>query len=140
MILRQLRSPNASAGFTLVEALVATALMGTILAALATISVQWLPNWNRGMARIQRNEHVALGIERLSADLAAAEYIPPHREKWQPIFEGMETSVTFVRTAIGPNAGPGAGLEVIRVAEVDSDRGPVLIRMRSTFEIGRAHV
>src|SRR5262249_50181543 len=104
MILRQIPSRSAVAGFTLVEVLIATALMGTILAALATISAQWLPNWIRGITRIQRNEHVALGLERLSADLAAAEYIPPHREKWQPIFEGMETSVTFVRTAIGPNA------------------------------------
>ena len=43
-------------GFTLFEALVATALMGVILAALTMLTSQWLPNWNRGIARVQRTE------------------------------------------------------------------------------------
>ena len=35
------------AGFTLIEALVAIRLkLGSILAALATITARWLPNWN----------------------------------------------------------------------------------------------
>jgi general secretion pathway protein J len=50
------------AGFTLVEVLMATALMGAILAALATVTAQWLPNWNRGFARVQRTENLALGL------------------------------------------------------------------------------
>src|SRR5262245_38984581 len=57
-------STKATAGFTLLEALIATALMAIILAALATITAQWLPNWNRGLARLQRNEHMALGLDR----------------------------------------------------------------------------
>ena len=63
------------AGFTLVEALLATALMGAILAAIATVTAQWLPNWNRGFERVQRVELLALGLERIVADLAAAEFV-----------------------------------------------------------------
>ena len=69
--------PRRRRGFTLIEALFATALMGAILAALATVTAQWLPNWNRGFARVQRNELLALGLERLVADLAAAEFVQP---------------------------------------------------------------
>ena len=70
---------SSTAGFTLVEALVATVLMGMILAALATVTAQWLPNWNRGFVRVQRTELLAIAIERLAADFAAAEFVPPNR-------------------------------------------------------------
>src|SRR5207248_6721845 len=95
---------NRTDGFTLLEALIATALMATILAALATITAQWLPNWNRGIGRIQRSEHLALGLARLSADLAAAEFISPGRDSVLPLFDGAERSVSFVRTTLSPNA------------------------------------
>src|SRR5205814_2503760 len=64
---------RAIAGFTLVEALLATALMAAILAAIGTVTAQWLPNWNRGFASVQRSEAFAIGLERVVADLAAAE-------------------------------------------------------------------
>ena len=63
------------AGFTLVEALLATALMGAILAAIATVTAQWLPNWNRGFTRVQATETLTVGLERIVADLASAEFI-----------------------------------------------------------------
>src|SRR5262249_51867755 len=63
---------RAAAGFTLIEALVATALMGMVLAALATITAHWLPNWNRGIGRVQRTELVSISLNRLVADLEAA--------------------------------------------------------------------
>lgn len=126
------RAPMA--GFTLVEALVATALMGFILLALATITAQWLPNWNHGVVRVQRNEQVALGLERLAGDLAAAAFIPASRETRKPFFEGGNRSVTFVRTALGPNTGPG--LELVRIAEISSERGPVLVRAHAPFVPG----
>jgi general secretion pathway protein J len=131
-ILPTLRSTDA--GFTLIEALVATALMATILAALATITAQWLPNWNRGLGRVQRSEHLALGLERLVSDLAAAEYIPIDRNTALPLFDGAERSITFVRTALGPNAAPG--LEVVRIAQIDDGGMPVLLRTRMPFAPG----
>jgi general secretion pathway protein J len=119
------------AGFTLIEALIATALMGAILAAIATVTAQWLPNWNRGMGDVQRAENLALGLERLTADVAAAEFVPGGREFLLPVFDGTELSMTFVRSAIGPNT--RSGLELIRIAEVGTDRGPNLVRSRARY-------
>ena len=103
------------AGCTLVEALLATALMGAILAAIATVTAQWLPNWNRGFIRVQGTETLAVGLERILADLAAAEFVTAGANIRQPVFDGTELSVTFLRTAIGPNTRPG--LEVVRIME-----------------------
>ena len=86
----------------------ATALMGAILSALATVTAQWLPNWNRGFARVQRTDSLALGLERLVADVSAAEFVPGGRETLKPYFDGTELSLTFIRTALGPNARAGS--------------------------------
>jgi general secretion pathway protein J len=123
------RRRKSNAGFTLIEALIATALMAAILAAIATVTAQWLPNWNRGFTRVQRNELFAQGFERLVADLAAAQFIPASRQNLMPVFEGTESSVIFVRAALGPNA--PMGLEIIRVAEVADNRVPMLVRTRA---------
>jgi general secretion pathway protein J len=131
MTARRRNLRKAAAGFTLLEGLIAMALMGMIIAALATLTSQWLPNWNRGVTRIQHSEQIALGLERVVADLAAAEFIPAGRETRQPIFDGADRSVTFVRNAFGPTAEPG--LEVIRIAEDNNDREPMLVRMRARF-------
>ena len=125
-------APHRIAGFTLIEALVATALMGLILATLATITARWLPSWNHGIARLQRNEQVAIALERLAADLAAAEYIAVSHETRKPFFDGTNRSVIFVRTSLGPNS--GGGLEVVRIAESKSEQGVVLVRTRAAFK------
>ena len=119
------------AGFTLVEAMVATALMGAILAAIATVTAQWLPNWNRGFERVQRVELLAIGIERIVADLSAAEFVTAGTTTRVPVFDGTELSVTFVRTAIGPNTRPG--LELVRIAETAGERGLMTVRTRARF-------
>jgi general secretion pathway protein J len=124
------------AGFTLVEALLATALMGVILAAIATVTAQWLPNWNRGFARVQRVELVAAGVERIVADIAAAEYVTAGANIREPVFDGNELSVTFLRSAVGPNT--RGGLELIRLQETSTDRGLAMVRARARFvPIGR---
>jgi general secretion pathway protein J len=119
------------AGFTLIEVLMATLLMTVILGALATVTAQWLPNWNRGMAHVQRAERLAIGIERIAADLSVAEMIPLNAVTRTPLFEGAELSVTFVRTAVGPNARPG--LEIIRLIEKADEQGLALVRERAAF-------
>jgi general secretion pathway protein J len=119
------------AGFTLVEALLATALMGAILAAIATVTAQWLPNWNRGFIRVQGTETLAVGLERIIADLAAAEFVTAGANIRQPIFDGTELSVTFLRTAIGPNTRPG--LELVRIMETGGERGLMTVRTHARF-------
>jgi general secretion pathway protein J len=131
MSVRVRRRIACEAGFTLIEVLMATLLMTVILAALATVTAQWLPNWNRGMARVQRAERLAIGLERIAADLSVAEMIPINAEAKSPLFEGAELSVTFVRTAVGPNARPG--LEIIRLIEKADNQGLALVRERAPF-------
>jgi general secretion pathway protein J len=118
-------------GFTLIETLVAVALMGLVLSALANITAQWLPNWNRGIDRIQSNELVGIALQRIGADLAAAEYVSANRESHQPLFDGSELSVMFVRTALGPNVRPG--LDVVRLGETTDRRDLVMVRSRAPF-------
>jgi len=125
------RARDGRAGFTLIETLIATALMVAILAALATVTSQWLPNWNRGFVRVQRTELLSLGIERVVSDIAAAQYVPAHYATRKPLFEGRELSVTFVRAAIGPNSPPG--LEIVRLAEAADARGLALVRTQMPF-------
>jgi general secretion pathway protein J len=125
------RDRDSISGFTLVETLIAVAMMVAIIAALATVTAQWLPNWNRGFARVQQSELLALGVERIVADLAAAEFVSPHGLTKDPLFEGAELSVTFVRSAIGPNT--SRGLEVVRLAEINDGRGLAMVRLRAPF-------
>jgi general secretion pathway protein J len=122
---------SAEAGFTLIETLAATALFLIVVAALATITGQWLPSWNHGFARVQRAGQLAFGIDRIVADLEAAEFISPNADVKRPIFDGTELGVTFVRGAVGPNSRPG--LEIVRLAEIASERGPVLARATAPF-------
>jgi len=119
------------AGFTLIETLIATLLMMVIIGALATVTAQWLPNWNRGFARVQRTELASMGLERLVADLTAAEFVLPYSQARAPLFEGSELSVTFVRTALGPNTRPG--LEIVRIAESADQRGLAMVRVSTPF-------
>jgi general secretion pathway protein J len=118
-------------GFTLIEALVALALTGLVLSALGTITAQWLPSWNRGLDRIQQSELIGIAMQRIAADLAAAEYVPPNRDARKPLFDGSALSVTFVRTALGPNA--GVGLDVVRISETTDQGGLVTVRTRAAF-------
>jgi general secretion pathway protein J len=115
----------------MIEALFAMALMGLIVGGLATVTAQWLPNWNRGLMRVVRNEQVAIALDRISADLSAAQYVSANRTRRIPLFQGLEESVVLVRSAVGPNSRPG--LEIVRIAEMADRDGVLLTRMRAPF-------
>jgi general secretion pathway protein J len=125
------RRAQSEAGFTLIEALAALALTGLVLSALATLTAQWFPNWNRGIDRIQHSELIGIAMQRIAADLAAAEYVPANRETKKPLFEGSAQSVTFVRTALGPNA--AIGLDLVRIGEATDQGHLVTLRSRAPF-------
>lgn len=131
MRITQASEQSGEQGFTLIEALVALVLAGLVLSTLATITAQWLPNWNRGFDRIQQAELIGIGLQRIAADLAAAEYVPPSRDRKKPLFEGSTLSVSFVRTAIGPNV--GVGLDVVRIGETTDQGRLVTVRSRAPF-------
>jgi len=105
--------------------------MGLVLSALANLTAQWLPNWNRGLNRVQRSETISIALQRLADDLAAAQSVPVSRDDKQLLFIGSEQSITFVRTSLGPNAGPG--LDVVRLSETTDRDGPATVRSRMTF-------
>lgn len=126
---------SRNAGFTLIEALVATLLMSLIFAALGTVTAQWLPSWNRGLAVVQRTELAAEGLDRLADDLSEAQYFTTGPRNDPPFFDGSELSVVFVRTTLAPNAGPS--IEAVRIAEASSDHGPALVRSTATLPTGR---
>ena len=116
--------------------LVTIALMGVVLSALATITAQWVPNWHRGFARVQRNEMLDIALSRLVADIGAAEFVTANRKATKPLFDGAELSVTFVRSALGPNTRPG--LEVVRISQAADRLGPVLVRVASAVRTDRS--
>jgi general secretion pathway protein J len=125
------KQQTSESGFTLIETLVALALMGLVLSALANLTAQWLPSWNRGLDRIQRSELIGIALHRIADDLAAAQYVPAGRTDKRPLFEGSERSVTFVRTALGPNA--GLGLDVVHLGETTDQGGLATVRSRTPF-------
>lgn len=122
---------TSESGFTLIETLVALALMGLVLSALANLTAQWLPNWNRGLDRIQRSELIGIALQRIADDLAGAQSVPVSGGGKQPLFAGTERSVNFVRTALGPNAGPG--LDVVHFGEATDRAGLATVRSRMPF-------
>ena len=128
--------PSRTAGFTLLEAMIAMVLMSIILAALATVTAQWLPNWDRGFARLQRDQLSDLGLERLTDDLADAEFISADYADKKPLFDGTELSITFVRSILAPNS--ATGLEIVRIAEISDDLGSALVRSTAPIPIGIA--
>ena len=129
---RRMPDPTSGeAGFTLLEMLIATMLMVFILVALATVTAQWLPNWNRGMARMERDERLAFALNRVVEDVSVAEFVPASTAVKTPYFDGSELSLSFVRTAVGPNSRPG--LEIVRFQEVADKGGPSLVRDRASF-------
>lgn len=131
---RRLHCVAGSAGFSLIETLAALFLMGLILSALARLTAQWMPGWDRAFGRIQRSESVSIALERIDQDLGAAEFIRVNRDAKSVFFEGDEDGVTFVRSALGPNVDPG--LDVVRLTQTRQGDEAVLVRSHARFVPG----
>ncbi len=129
--MRRSRAGLGEAGFTLMEAMAAVAAMGAIVLAIAMIAGQWLPNWRRGFVEQQRADLLNLGLERIAADVAAAKYVSASGAAQEPLFDGERQSVTFVRSAIEPDA--PSRLEIVRIAETVDSGGFAIVRTRAPF-------
>jgi general secretion pathway protein J len=129
--MRRSRGNCHDAGFTLIEAMASVAVMAAIVATIATLSGQWLPHWRHGLVELQRADLLSLGIERIAADVAAAEYVAANGDTEEPLFDGTPSSVTFVRPAIGPES--RTRLEIVRIAEIEDGRGFAIVRARKPF-------
>jgi general secretion pathway protein J len=118
------------AGFTLIEAMAAVAVMAVIVGALSSVAGQWLPHWGRGLAELQRADLLNFGIDRIAADLAAAKYVSLNGDE-EPLFDGTPSSVTFVRSAIGPDS--ASGLETVRISQVPNGPSFAMVRAKARF-------
>lgn len=125
---------SRDAGFTLVEAVISTLLMSIILASLGAITAQWLSSWNGGFTQLQRDRLLAADLDRLTDDLAAAQFISLGPGNSAPLFNGDDSSVTFIRTTLAPNA--AAGLQVVRIAETSDETGVALLRSTAALPVG----
>jgi len=125
---------SGSAGFTMIEMLVAMLLMAMIVGALTTVTAQWLPGWGYGFSRLQRTELMAIGLDRIARDLADTAFVTADRKSKTPFFDGAALSVVFVRPAINPNA--RGGLEVVRISESADQQGHFVLRTTARFAPG----
>ena len=107
---------RASRGFTLIETIVALALMGLVLSALASITAQWLPELEP--------RHRPYPAQRVDRHRAAADRgrsrrggicARPTATRGSRCSMDRSCRSRLVRTALGPNAGPG--LDVVRIGE-----------------------
>jgi general secretion pathway protein J len=126
------RSHDASreAGFTLIEAMAAVAVMAVIVGALSTVAGQWLPHWGRGLSELQRADLLDFGIDRIAADVAATKYVSLDGDQ-KPLFDGTASSVTFVRSAIGPDS--ASSLETVRISQVPNGSSFAMVRAKARF-------
>ena len=124
-------SRRRSAGFSLIEILVAMTLTGLVLAAIAMVTAKWLPAWQRGLGRVQQSELVALALDRMAADLSAAAFLPAVQGGTEPLFVGSSERVVFVREVLAPGA--ARGLEIVELAPVPDGRGSAMVRRTAPY-------
>jgi len=126
--------PDREAGFSLLEALAALAITAALMSGLAAVAGQWTLNWRHGFLALQNADLIGLAVDRIVEDVAAAEYARFDGGQGAPLFRGEPAAVTFVRQAIGPGAGPE--LEIVRIAEAETDAGVEVERAHASFAPG----
>ncbi len=122
---------GADRGFTLIEALVALAIGGLVIATLATVTGQWLRGWGRGLGTLQRAGTLVSSLDRVGADLAAARYVPAGPTGRDILFAGSDAAVTFVRRTL-PVEVP-AGLEMVRLGPQPGSTDVTVERTRAPY-------
>lgn len=118
-----------AAGFTLIEVLATLLLTGLLVSSMMTITGQWLGGWNRGAARLERVESLAVTIDRLALDIQSVIALPAIGRDAVPTFAGDGNGLMFVHPSIDPGA--PAGLEIVRFYK---SRDGILLRARAAYD------
>lgn len=124
----------ATDAFTLIEALVALAIGGFVVATLATVTGQWMRNWQVGVPVLQRSQVLVAGLDRIVADVAAARFVSVGQAGPGYIFTGEPTAITLVRQTLPVENPPG--LEIVRLAALSGAGEVTLARSRSPLPFG----
>ena len=97
--------------------------MGVILAAIATVTAQWLPNWNRGFERVQRVELLA---RRAGAHRRRSRGRRIRHRGHDVTRSRCSTAPSFRSPSCAPRSGRtrGPGLELVRIAETGGEKRP----------------
>lgn len=124
------------AGFGLIEAIVALAIAGVVLAAVTEIAGRTLRSWNRGFSTVAAIERTDVAIGRLAADLTS---LLPIRlataDDAAVLFAGDEHGMSF--TAFTPLDRAEEGIAVIEIAVERGPDGAVLARrLRRGRDVG----
>lgn len=121
------RPPRSDAGFGLLEAILALAIAGLVLAAVTEVAGRTLRSWNAGLGTVAAIERTDLGLARLAADLSAL--VPMHLATVDDdavLFIGDERGMSF--TALTPTDRTGDGLAVIEIGIEPNGGAAALVR------------
>ena len=121
------RPVEARAGFGLVEAIVALAIAGLVLAATTEIAGRTLRSWNRGLSTVAAVERSDIALGRLAADLTGLLPVPlANADTPEILFAGDEHGMAF--TALTPLDRSNDGIAVIEIGVEAGRDGAVLTR------------
>lgn len=121
------RHGEPRAGFGLIEAIVALAIAGLVLAAVTELAGRTLRSWNGGFATVAAVERTDIAIGRLGADLASLLPISLITADDPAIlFAGDEKAMSFM--ALTPFDRTGDGIAVVEIAIETAGDGVALVR------------
>lgn len=125
-----LKNQGKEDGFTLIETIAVLLISGILIASLTILTGQWLKSWDRGVRRLQTAEMLAVGLNRLVADIESALPLSPiGGAKLNPSFVGSEDSMVFVRTAA--ERSNATALEFVKIS---AEPNGSILRERAPFD------
>lgn len=133
---RPARPGDRCAGFGLVEAIVALAIAGLVLAAITEIAGRTLRSWNRGLSTVAAVERSDIALGRLAADLAGLLPVPlANADTPEILFAGDEHGMAF--TALTPIDRSNDALAVVEIGiEAGRDGAVLTRRLRRGRDLG----
>ncbi len=125
---RRRRPPTGPrAGFGLIEAIVALAIAGLVLAAVTELAGRTLRSWDHGFATLAAVERTDVALGRIGADLTALLPIPlATADDPNILFAGDGRGLAF--TALTPFDRSHEGIAIVEIAVEGTGDGAVLVR------------
>jgi general secretion pathway protein J len=115
-------------GFTLLELMIAMALLALLSSLLYGSLSMSAASWNRGEARAEQSADMRLAFQFLRQSLTAQHPLRMHKVVEQPLyFQGAHDSLAYAAVIPGR---AGGGIYYFRLALADSDNGKSLVLSR----------